>query len=209
MARKSKFQKDQSFDYCALHYLNMWIAHDSVYYNGLKRNKIDEKLESLKKAAKYYKVARNLPKKYDKKERYSDVLNIIENVKSTKNSTGTINLIKETEGKISGIYGRKALSFTTKILWLKLQDPIIIYDKKVRTALGTRDGDITQFYEEWQRKYAECEGQIALACARLRKISRYSYNNIPAEEIAKLSSRSWFKKRVFDMYLWHLADDKN
>lgn len=198
---------EQSFEYCSLHYLNMWLKHDHSYYNALKKGSRDEKLSSLEKATHYYKISRNLPSEFDEGKkllRYEPVLNILESLTRVDVTGRPLDLIKETEGRISEAYGGKsALSLTTKLLWLKMRDPIIIYDKKARIALGTHDGDLPSFYEAWKREYKNNEDQISSACAKLSKISRYSYNNPPAEKIEKLSSKKWFKNRVFDVYLWH------
>jgi len=203
---------EQSLEYCSLHYLNMWLKYDRGYYIALKKGSDDEKLSSLKKATHYYKISRNLPSEFDEGKnfpRYKPVLNILESLTRADVIGRPLDPIIETENRISEVYGgRGTLSLTTKLLWLKMRDPIIIYDKEVRTALGTPDGDLPSYYEAWKQEYKNYEDQISSVCAKLSKISKYSYNNIPAERIEKLSSKRWFKKRVFDVYLWHKAPRK-
>ena len=70
-----------SWEYFSLHYLDMWLRHDRLYHESLNNGTRDEKLISIKKAATYYKVARNLPKAYDEdigRARYEPILRIID-----------------------------------------------------------------------------------------------------------------------------------
>ena len=205
---------NQSIEYCSLHYLNMWLKHDRNYHATLKsKSKSDEeKLSSLKEAAHYYKVSRNLPKKHDEGKRlprYEPVLEIINDLTKSDFSKNPTQSIKEIEGLISGKYRVKsALSFTTKMLWLKIQDPIIIYDSKVRIALNTPSGDLPSFHEAWQYEYDKKKEEIASACEKLSKLSKYSYDQtLTPSDIYGISQNPWFQKRVFDMYLWHNGKD--
>jgi hypothetical protein len=37
-----------SMEYCALHYLNMWLKHDRIYYEALNNGPLNDKLEAIK-----------------------------------------------------------------------------------------------------------------------------------------------------------------
>jgi hypothetical protein len=50
----------QTFEYCSLNYLNQWLSKDKGYCETLAGNDEDKKLSELKKAATFYKIARNL-----------------------------------------------------------------------------------------------------------------------------------------------------
>jgi len=70
-----------SWEYLSLHYLDMWLKHDRLYHESLNNGTREEKLISVKKAATYYKVARNLPKEHDEdigRARYEPILEEID-----------------------------------------------------------------------------------------------------------------------------------
>jgi hypothetical protein len=138
--------------------------------------------------------------------RYRPVLKIIDKVKLADFSSDPVNVIEKIEGQISKAYGgRRVLSATTKFLWFKVRSPIIIYDSQVRKALQTPDGDLQCFYDIWRDKYNYHNKAIAQACASLSKVSRYACDQTLATPpyVQSISAESWFRQRVFDVYLWH------
>ena len=187
----------------------MWLKHDRPYHDSLNNGTREEKLNSIKKAVTYYKVARNLPKEYDvdiRCDRYEPILKIIDKVVATDFSTDTLKSISKVEREISRAYGdRSVLSVTTKLLWLKMRDPIIIYDSQARVALKTPDGDLPGFYAAWRTKFNTHSKAIATVCAKLSKVAEYSYDQTIATPtyVKDISAQAWFQERVFDMYLWH------
>lgn len=94
---------------------------------------------------------------------------------------------------------------TTKLLWLKVRSPIIIYDSQVRKALDTPNGVLSCFYDAWQAKYESKKKSIEKVCEKLSRVSRYSYNHTIATPsyVQNISAQPWFQERVFDVYLWH------
>ena len=129
-----------SLEYFSLHYLDMWLTHDRFCHASINNGTRKEKLISIKKAVTYYKVARNLPKKYDEDigcTRYEPIVKIIDKAIASDFSGDTVKSISKVQKKISEAYGdRGVLSITTKLLWLKIRDPIIIYDSQARKALN-------------------------------------------------------------------------
>ena len=125
-----------SWEYLSLHYLDMWLRFDRLYHDSLNNGTREEKLISIKNAATYYKVARNLPKEYDEDvgcARYEPLLKVIDKVSTSDFSADTVKSISKVQKMISKVYGnRSVLSITTKFLWLKIRDPIIIYDSQAR-----------------------------------------------------------------------------
>ena len=198
-----------SWEYFSLHYLDMWLRHDRLYHESMNNGTREEKLISIKKAATYYKVARNLPKEYDEDigcARYEPIVRIIDKASTPDFSGDIVKSIKKVQEKISRAYGgRGVLSITTKLLWLKIRDPIIIYDSQARKALNTEDGDLPGFYEAWRAKYCAHSEAIATVCAKLNRVSKYSCDQTIAtpEYVQDISAQPWFQERVFDVYLWH------
>lgn len=198
-----------SWEYFSLHYLNMWLRHDRLCHESMNNGNRSEKLISIKKAAAYYKVSRNLPKEYDEDagfERYEPIVKILDGIKASSFSDNPVKSIKKVESKISTAYGgRGVLSITTKLLWLKVRDPILIYDSQARKALNTVEGKLSEFYSAWENEYSKHSKAIDAACAKLNEVAKYSCDQTIANSVyvKNISAELWFKKRVFDMYLWH------
>lgn len=198
-----------SLEYFSLHYLNMWLRHDRFYHESINNGTRKERLVSIKKAATYYKVARNLPKEYDEDigyERYEPIVKILDKAIASDFSGDTVKSISKVQDKISRAYGhRGVLSITTKLLWLKIRDPIIIYDSQARKALNTEDGDLSGFCEAWRDEYSRHDKTIASVCGGLHRVAKYSCDQSIAtpKYVQEVSAQPWFQERVFDVYLWH------
>ncbi len=200
-----------TFEYCSLHYLNQWLKHDMDLFTGISSNNKTERIDFLKKATSYYKISRNLQTQYDVDigfQRYEPLLKVLDSIDTSYfpvNSVDVVKEIRKIESKISNKYGGKGvLSLTTKLLWLKIQSPILIYDSQARIALNTPDGALSDFYDAWHQEFAKYKTDINEACANLVKVRQYSINpNLATESKVKhWASQKWFKERVFDMYLW-------
>ena len=198
-----------SLEFFSLHYLDMWLRHDRLYHESINNGTLEEKLIAIKKAAAYYKVARNLPKEYDKDkgcERYEPIAKILDKVIASDFSGDTMKSVRKVQEKISRAYGdRGVLSITTKLLWLKIRDPIIIYDAQARRALDTAEGDLPGFYQAWHTQYSKHRKAITDVCAKLDRVAKYSCDQTIAtpEYVQAVAAEPWFQKRVFDVYLWH------
>ncbi|MBI4483883.1 MAG: hypothetical protein HY652_13475 [Acidobacteria bacterium] len=173
-----------------------------------------EKLRALAGAATFYRVARTLPKRYDVGKglrRYEPVRKIIgEQNAADFSGDALLPSIKKVRERISAEYGgREVLSLTTKFLWLRVRSPVIIYDSQVRRAVGTRLGDIDEYYSRWREKFKQYAQEIDAACDSLSSIRDYSIDPevVSAEYIAETASQQWFKGRVLDVYLWHRGPD--
>jgi hypothetical protein len=139
------------FKFCALHYLNQWLAHDRIYWEGLAGNDEATKLKALNKAAAFYRVSRNLPSRYDSKKglpRFKPVLDILDTLTPCNfEGDALIPAIVRVRDQISAQYGKRGvLSLTTRFLWLKVRRPIIIYDNKARSAVGAKTGELADYY---------------------------------------------------------------
>lgn len=197
----------QTFDYCALQFLNQWLGKEAAYCKLLKSSDVESQRKALIAAGGHFHVARNLPKKFetaDNLPRYQPVLETLNDIEdvSAKNIVGVVN---EARKQISEKYGgRNVLSLTTKFLWLKVKSPVRIYDKKARIALKTADGDFADFNEAFSKRYAKNENLISAACSNLENVQCYSVDpNMKADKIKSLVSELWFKERVLDIYLWN------
>jgi len=202
-----------TFEYCSLHYLNHWLTYDRSYCHVLGGSNTEEKLNALKSAGGFYKVARNLPKKFDEEKglkRYEPALEVLESTSERALSKNTVEKILDLERKISEKYGnRSVLSLTTKFLWLKFKRPVKIYDSQARIAVGSKDGDLASFYDNWQSSFCEDKTDIEHACTKLPDLSLYVEDQEVGtqEYIKEISSKLWFQERVYDIYLRSRVDN--
>jgi hypothetical protein len=199
---------NNSLEYFSFHYLDMWLKHDKNCHEILNHGSPEQKLVAITKATKFYSVARTLPKDYDvdiNKPRYEPILEIIDGINANDFVNNPLDAIKRVNGQISNAYGNNGvLSATTKLLWLKVRSPVIIYDAQVRRALNTEAGNFEAFYQAWQNDYENHREEIAAVCAQLSTVARYAYNQDIATEayVREISAQPWFQERVFDVYLW-------
>jgi hypothetical protein len=200
-----------TFEYCSLHYLNIWLKTDMNCCAGLINIDKIKRLDTLKQATEAYKVHRTLPTKYDVSngfQRYEPLLKVLDSIDVSSfpvNSKDTVEKMLKIESQISKKYGdRGVLSLTTKLLWLKFKSPIRMYDSQARKALNTPNNDLSAFYKAWDQEFAKHKTDITKACANLVNVRQYSVNPELATElkVKHWSSQKWFKERVFDMYLW-------
>jgi len=190
-----------TFDYAALYYLNWWLRYDRHYCAALKSSDPETQRAALVKAAAVYRVARNLRIKHDKEgHRFATALEIIRQPHPREfKGAQLISTVDTVRRQLCEAYKRKdLLSLTTKFLWLRLQTPIIIYDRNARQALGTKTGDLPAFYHAWKREYDKYRPQIQAACDEI--LHRPS---IHSQGRRIHPDTHWFQERVFDSYLWH------
>lgn len=200
--------KKQSIEYCTLHYLNQWLLHDRIYCKVLENGSTSEKLAIVKKAAAFYGVARNLRRKFDVElglERYMPVIDILDTVRKIDFQPDPVKQILKLESDLSNTYGgRSVLSCTTKLLWFVIKEPVLIYDSQVRQALGSKQGNLPEYYRKWGAEYENHENEIRNTCSKLPDHYLYAVNQEIATKtyISQISSEGWFRKRVFDIFLW-------
>lgn len=212
-----------SFEYCSLQYLNQWLVNDKGYCDALSGNDEEKKLSALKNAATFYRIARTLPLKYDEERglgRLEPVLDILDGIKpnnfqnSSPNNEKVINEIEKIASEISEQYGnaKKMLSATTKFLWLKLKQPILIYDSRARNALEEKGKPLDnyyKYYEKWRKEFEVHKKQVEDACVELSNHHLYAIVQTAGikKYIKGVSAEPWFHERVFDIYLWNKGKD--
>ncbi|MGB0713421.1 MAG: hypothetical protein ACPGUC_07655, partial [Gammaproteobacteria bacterium] len=75
----------QTFDYCALQFLNQWLWKEEAYCKLLASSEVESQRESLIAAGGHFRVARNLPKKFEEANnlsRYQPVLDALNNIEA-------------------------------------------------------------------------------------------------------------------------------
>ena len=200
----------KTFEYYSLNYLNQWLRHDKLCYEILNDIVEGDKLDTLKKAAGHYKVARSLTLNDEKKadtNRYQPVLDQLNDISHQDLKENVVGYTNRIVGNLEDAYGKKLLSATTKFLWLKFRSPNYMYDSQAFDTLRERSKalkvrDLEAFRQAWDLSYNECEADIKQACKKLIDVRLYAFDPIIEDEyFEKIVQEEWFYHRVHDLYL--------
>jgi len=192
-------------------YLNDWRWFDKRFFEKIASENSSDRLSGFYEAAKYYKVTRNFvtldePKRL---EAASSILHKVSSHITDENVVATVNsLAKSFQEK----YGKNAVSAASKLLWLRVRSPVIIFDSRALKWLKTNGypvpygGGYGEYRKKWLAAFQEHEVRIQSACAGLVAVRKYTHAHEESEKaISDLCSSRWFKERVFDKYLWFNA----
>ena len=200
-----------TFEHCSLKYLDMWLGGECHWVEAMRGDDRAAKLRAMASFAKAYRISRNFHLKHELKdgvqaERFGEILNIIDPL--TEADFAGDNLlpkINETRGQMSTKYGGSdVLSGMTKFLWLKLQSPIIIFDRQARTALQSKHADLDDFYLRWRTSFEVHAPEIAQVCRNMIEVRQYCIDPkaMTPSFMEQVASQIWFHERVFDIFLW-------
>jgi len=174
-------------------YARTWIDLEKGLVSGLGAVDRATRLETLQRCAGQFRIARNFPTKFDIERgipRLNPVLVILDALPEHLRADRLFDIVDVTSQRLATAYGmRVLLSAATKLLWLKYRDPVIIYDSQVRASLGVRAGDYPAYVRQWRALYSRRALGIRNAASRIR------IPGVPWK-------REWFRRRVFDLYLW-------
>ena len=208
---------NENFHYFSVQYLNCWIETDEPLYWGLQCHCEKARRRALVGIAKKYSVIRSFPKMRDSGgDRLHHVPGLIDNLRIF-NEDEQVKVI-HLAGAIEETYGRRLVSASSKFLWFKYRSPVIIFDGMAVKCLAeltkcAANGervtrlelqDYNRYCEVWQKQYAAFQHCIDVACNDLRHAGKYTLADKMSErDLSKLASKTWFKERVFDFFLWH------
>jgi hypothetical protein len=96
--------------------------------------------------------------------------------------------------------GRDLLSAATKFLWLRHRDVLVIYDSQARSALDAPSGDYGNYLKLWRSEYSRVKPNVIYACERL--LQARQLEDLVRGEVNAHAASEWFRRRVFDVYLW-------
>jgi hypothetical protein len=204
-----------NFKFFALHYLNDWYGYDRRFVEGLRPSKDRAaRLVCIREAVKYYTIARNF-KARPGEEKLASALAALDNASrevTQANVDATVCALAET---FQGLYGKYLISAASKLLWLRHQSPVIIYDSRALACLNVRCSKAlvgctyAVYRREWLRQFHNRESEIRAASKELARVKDFSI--APAmthHELMQLVSNEWFHHRVFDKFLWWNSNDE-
>jgi len=198
------------FKFCAIHYMEQWFCKEEALRLSLRNPDSESRLVGLAHAARFFAVARTLPRRFDVEigvRRYEPLLEVMDEIKDRQiDSESPEEIVEVFRSELSARYGGKdVLSLATKVLWLLFRDPIIIYDSRVRSALASPVADFPTYVERWLSHYDVHRSSIREACATLPELHQYIEcgSRLSREDVLAVCNEDWFQKRVLDIYLWH------
>jgi len=116
-----------------------------------------------------------------------------------------ISAVAALTNKFEASTGQRNVSAASKLLWMKLRHPIVIYDRRAADALScTRNVAYEEFHDVWLTHFEMSRTDIDKAAKGLKTIPR-SYTAAHALDDATLDAlveEKWFKARIFDIWLW-------
>ncbi len=182
----------------AVQYAKQWAESESGLVDGLASRNLETRQATLARAAGVFRVARNFRLSFDVGRglpRLSPALTILDDFRTPAlRDDSFLTAVNTVRRRFAVAYGRNdLLSAATKFLWLMHQHPVVIYDSRVRDALGAPDGDYALYLDLWNERYAHLAQEIQSATNTLADDPR-----VPA-------GAEWFRRRVLDIHLWNLG----
>jgi hypothetical protein len=195
---------DLSFEYCALRYLLQWQRKEESLHEGMRAS--NPELPKLRDALRYFKVARNF------KGLGNDSLAtvILDNFLEVRRA----NYLAEDQQVVAlaACFERAGFQYNvsaaSKLLWLASRKSII-YDSRAYAALRGVYGhtasqkDYVAYCMSWRRAYKENKEAISDAVEELPGARVFLPRcGLSDNKLLALVRTSWFRERVFDIYLW-------
>lgn len=197
------------FEFCALRFLLQWQRKEKSLYMQMRL--ANPELSNLRKALRYFQVARNFKgiKDDSRAEVVRDML-LETRARSDLSTEEQVVILASSFKEADFQYNISAVS---KLLWLSSKKPII-YDSRAFRALKEEYGhmgnrqDYQAYCASWRRAYKEAETAVLNAVNELPKVRVFLPGDTPADDqLLTLVRKKWFRERVFDLYLWELGGD--
>jgi hypothetical protein len=198
---------DPPFEYCALQFLIQWEKKEKGLYGQIS---CAPTVASIRSALSYFRVARTF-KGLTSDDTAQTVLQALCAIDSQKN-LHAVQKVKALVTRFEALFGKRNLSASSKLLWLRNREPYIIYDSRAVTALrkvcGRLDtNNYEQYCELWRGQYEKRTAEIQRACSRLHKARIFLPRWYASDnDLNLLASHPWFQERVFDTFLWEVGD---
>ena len=203
------FTEKELMRFSAAHYLHQWLTLDKPLFDAAQDG---FSLGLIDRICRKYGLSRNFEGKKKKGiECFEKIKSEVEKV-SEKNHNDRKDLAKAVADAFLNLTkGQGGLSALSKILWMRMRDPVVIYDGNARTGLellGRRRGDsnYSVFCESWDDAFDHQKDGVSEACKWVRT-SQYARSLVEKRLASETELRSyctarWFEERVFDIRLW-------
>jgi hypothetical protein len=196
---------------CAIEYARLWVTRERQLVTDFAAPSKARRLAALQRAGGYFRISRNFPMVYDVEaglKRLAPALAAIDRVSTDAVTSHSLpSVIASLRRELGRSYGdRDLLSAATKFLWLRHREVVIIFDRQARLALGTPSGDYDRYLTTWYSGYADREVEIEYSCSQLASSKApLAPDAAVDQEVRELAGAEWFRRRVYDGYLWKVG----
>ena len=200
-----------TFEYCAARFLDHWVRNEDRHVRALRQ----PTTSAIRSSLAYFKVSRGFTGIEENPNVASTVQELILVHSRQLTARTSIARVEElatafqNELKLDNL-----LSAASKLLWLRCQSPVVIYDSRAVRALKRLGHPLKQraygpYHDAWQETFEEHRNEIAAAASALPSISRFTAAAGRSKaQIDQLVNNAWFLERVLDQYLWIVGEPK-
>jgi hypothetical protein len=205
-----------NFHYAAYSYLDEYLSVDRDCMSVLSdEGRSDEQVcEALTRMATYYRIIRNLSsKRCNETYRLSPVLEELRKIEPPISGTDAVEAVNKLVKALRGRYQQELTSAASKILWMRYQSPLVIYDSLAHGALKKLEqlkdsAGYPDYFASWHRAYQSVVSGVSSACRELVGIKQFTLaTEMNDQELRDLVERVWFQERVFDHWLVSQGSD--
>ena len=186
----------------AREYARAWLSRERHFVEDLASDDRARRLLAIQAAGGYFKISRSFALQFDVQRglpRLAPALDALERVAPVTLEEdalpSTVDTLRRELGRPYG--GKDLLSAATKFLWLRHRDTVIIHDSQVRSALGARSGDYSNYLALWRAEYTKTRAQILATCDAVARDG--------SAEVRSIATQEWFRRRVLDIHLWRVG----
>ncbi len=200
------------FEFCALRFLTQWQESESALFKAIRNPAPTE--ENIRRALAYFQVARSF-KGINDAGNTAFIRKSLINVREREALSSPEARVDSLARKFETRFHQRNVSAASKLLWLSERDPFIIYDTRAIRALS-RDfgyeftqGTYGEYSKAWRAEYTNHKYDIKHAVEKLPKARLFMRNcALSDHELLKMVKKTWFRERVFDIFLWEVGEDK-
>lgn len=196
--------------FCALRFLIQWLRREHALFRAISSNPTDQ---DIREALTYFQVARTFEGLSKDPSKLSSIRLALRDIRKRR-SLAPVQMVVELACKLQIEFKQFNVSAASKLLWLSVREPVVVYDKRAVSALSGHfkhkfsARNYNEYASVWREEYLNHEPDIAAATRQLPKGRRFMPNcALTDSELLSLAEQSWFKERVFDIFLWEIGGD--
>ena len=205
------YREEYPFEYCAARFLRQWQKREATLYEAISSTPSED---SIAEALAYFQVSRNFAKLRENPKNLGKIQRALVAVRGDEKFPSACNKVMELSRRFEKEFDQFNLSAATKLLWLSYRSPYVVYDKRAVTALKRHfrhkfdSRSYAEYASAWRTEYAMAEAGIAKAIANLPTGRAFMpKTTLTDTDLTKLAKQSWFKERVFDIFLWEVGGE--
>lgn len=197
---------DLPYEFCSLRFLLQWDRAEEKLRFEFRDG---PNVKVLRRALKHFQVARNF-KGLKSDEVAKWIIVALNKVAAT--SLPPEQKVVALARKFRNKFSQFNLSAASKLLWLKGDNGVIIYDARAVAALcdmgsAFEKRDYAAYCKSWRRKFSARRKKIRAAAKRLPEARGFLPRKYQNKGLDALVTKKWFVDRVFDIYLWEAGGE--